>query len=44
MAAIMWHTSILSYIGPVAECDLDLTLERKATMNAITYMGNQGVF
>lgn len=35
----VFETSTMSYVFPVAQCDLDLSLENKAMLNAIVYIG-----
>lgn len=37
--AIMFDTTLMSYITPVAQCDLDLSLNDKGTINAIAPFG-----
>jgi hypothetical protein len=34
-----FETSALSYVFPAAQCDLNLSLEDKGSVNAITYTG-----
>jgi VNT family MFS transporter (synaptic vesicle glycoprotein 2) len=40
-----WATSIesstMSFVFPTAQCDLDLSLDDKGLLNAITYLGIQ---
>lgn len=40
----MFDTTTMSYILPIAQCDLDLSLENKGMLNAITYLGKQQFF
>lgn len=35
----MFETTTMSYVFPAAECDLDLKLEHKGLLNAVTYTG-----
>lgn len=39
--SVIMDTNSLSYIIPTAECDLQLTPERKGIMNAVTYVGER---
>ncbi|XP_076252222.1 synaptic vesicle glycoprotein 2B-like isoform X2 [Rhynchophorus ferrugineus] len=35
----VFETTTMSYVFPAAECDLNLNLEHKGLLNAVTYMG-----
>ncbi|KAJ8928321.1 hypothetical protein NQ314_019133 [Rhamnusium bicolor] len=35
----VFETAALSYVFPIAQCDLDLSLEDKGLLNAITFAG-----
>lgn len=37
--ASVFDTKTMSYVAPVAQCDLELSLEDKGLLNAITYIG-----
>lgn len=37
--APMFETTTMSLVFPAAQCDLDLSLQNKGTLNAITYLG-----
>lgn len=39
--APMFESTSMSFVFPAAQCDLDLTLQNKGTLNAITYLGGQ---
>lgn len=35
----VFDTGVMSYVFPAAQCDLDLTLINKGTLNAMIYIG-----
>lgn len=37
--APIFETTTMSLVFPAAQCDLDLSLQNKGTLNAITYLG-----
>lgn len=37
--ATAFSTTTMSYIFPIAQCDLDLSLENKGMLNSVTYLG-----
>lgn len=37
--APMFESTTMSFVFPAAQCDLDLTLQNKGTLNAVTYLG-----
>lgn len=37
--ASAFDTGVMSYVFPAAQCDLQLTLENKGTLNAIIFAG-----
>lgn len=37
----MFETTSMSFVFPVAQCDLNLSMEDKGNLNAITYLGKQ---
>lgn len=39
LMAVIMETMSMSYILPAAQCDLDLTLEDKSILSAISFLG-----
>jgi VNT family MFS transporter (synaptic vesicle glycoprotein 2) len=35
----IFETTTMSYVFPAAQCDLDLSLDDKGLLNAVTYLG-----
>lgn len=42
--APVFESTTMSYVFPAAQCDLDLSLQNKGTLNAITYLGNKNIW
>lgn len=40
----VFETATMSYVLPVAQCDLSLSLQDKGTLNAITFAGKPFLF
>lgn len=39
----MFETTTMSLVFPAAQCDLDLSLQNKGTLNAVTYLGTSAL-